>query len=66
MSQEQLCPQTFVEMVLALLEDRFLWLAITKEEQVSGADKINEPSRLHQTLIQRRSDTQSNKTKHSE
>lgn len=66
MTQEQPSPQTFVEMVLALLEDRFPWLASSEEEQVSGADTIDELSNLHQTLIQRRSDTQSDKGQRNE
>jgi len=66
MSQEQPCPQMCVEMVLILLEDRFPWLASAEEEQVSGADTIDELSDLHQTLIQRRSDTRSNKTDRNE
>jgi len=66
MTQEQPHPQTFVEMVLALLEDRFPWLASSEEEQVSGADTIDELSNLHQTLIQRRSDTQSVKGQRNE
>jgi len=49
-----------VEMVLILLEDRFPWLASTEEEQVSGADTIDELSSLHQTLIRKRSDAQRN------
>ncbi|MGC1360766.1 MAG: hypothetical protein WA419_16585 [Silvibacterium sp.] len=66
MTQEQPHPQTFVEMVLVLLEDRFPWLGSSEEEQVSGADTIDELSNLHQTLIQRRSDTQSDKGQRNE
>jgi hypothetical protein len=55
MAQEQREPQTFVEMVLILLEDRFPWLSSADEEQVSGADTIDELSRLYQTLILKRS-----------
>jgi hypothetical protein len=64
MTQEQ--PQTFVEMVLVLLEGRFPWLASTEEEQVSGADTIDELSNLHQTLIQQRSRTQNGMAERNE
>jgi hypothetical protein len=64
MTQEQ--PQTLVEMVLALLEDRFPWLASTEEEQVSGADTIDELSNLHQSLIQRLSRTQNGSAERNE
>jgi hypothetical protein len=33
-------PQTFVEMVLALLEDRFSWL--DKDEPASGAETVDQ------------------------
>lgn len=42
-------PQTFVEMVLTLLEDRFPWLG--SEEEVSGADTVQELSQLHNDLV---------------
>lgn len=41
-------PQTFVEMVLALLEDRFPWLG--KDEPASGAETVDQLSDLHETL----------------
>ena len=44
-------PQTFVEMVLTLLEDRFPWLG--SEEEVSGADTVQELSQLHGDLVKR-------------
>jgi len=66
MSQEQPGPQTFVEMVLALLEDRFPWLASAEEEQVRRADTIDELSDLHQPLIQPRSDSHSDKAVRNE
>jgi hypothetical protein len=43
-------PQTFVDRVLALLEDRFPWLDKEKDEQVSGADTVDELTKLHQNL----------------
>ncbi|HEY0308133.1 MAG TPA: hypothetical protein VGB94_08230 [Acidobacteriaceae bacterium] len=64
MTQEQSQPQTFVEMVLVLLEDRFPWLASAEAEHVSGADTIDELSSLHQTLIRKRSDAQRNTVAH--
>ena len=66
MSQEQPCPQSFVEMVLALLEDRFPWLTSAEEEQSSGGDTVDELWHLHKALTQRRSDTQSNTTERNE
>lgn len=44
-------PQTFVEMVLVLLEDRFPWLG--NDEGASGTDTVQELSDLHEELIQR-------------
>jgi hypothetical protein len=41
-------PQTFVEMVLALLEDRFPWLG--KAEPASGAEAVDQLTDLHDTL----------------
>jgi hypothetical protein len=52
-------PQTFVEMVLALLEDRFPWLG--SEDEVSGADIVQELSHLHGDLIRKLSQSRRNK-----
>jgi hypothetical protein len=41
-------PKTFVEMVLALLEDRFPWLG--KDEPASGAETVDQLNDLHDTL----------------
>ena len=41
-------PQTFVEMVLALLEDRFPWLG--KNIPASGSDTLDTLNDLHHTL----------------
>ena len=41
-------PQTFVEMVLALLEDRFPWLG--RNQPVSGAEAVDQLNDLHDTL----------------
>ncbi|MFC5862064.1 hypothetical protein ACFPT7_07150 [Acidicapsa dinghuensis] len=53
MSKDNPETPTFVEMVLALLEDRFPWLG-NENEAVSGADAIEELNHLHQDLIERR------------
>jgi hypothetical protein len=45
-------PQTFVEMVRVLLEDRFPWLG-KDEEEVSGADAVQDLSDLHEELVHR-------------
>jgi hypothetical protein len=47
-------PQTFVERVLALLEDRFPWLGSGQDEPVSGADTVNEIADLYKSLFQER------------
>ena len=41
-------PQTFVEMVLALLEDRFPWLGTNRD--ASGSETVDELNELHRTL----------------
>jgi hypothetical protein len=41
-------PRTFVEMVLALLEDRFPWLG--KNIPASGSDTVDTLNDLHHTL----------------
>ena len=47
--------QTFVEKVLALLEERFPWLGKEDDEQVSGADTVEELADLHRCLTEERS-----------
>ena len=47
--------RTFVENVLALLEERFPWLGKENGEQVSGADTVDELADLHRSLIEGRS-----------
>jgi len=44
----------FAEKVLALLEERFPWLAKEVDEQVSGADTADELTELHRCLIEER------------
>jgi len=46
--------QTFVEWVLALLEERFPWLGKENDEQVSGADTVDELTDLHRNLTEER------------
>ena len=46
--------RTFVENVLALLEERFPWLGKENDEQVSGADTVDELADLHRSLIEGR------------
>ena len=46
--------QTFVEWVLQLLEDRFPWLGKTTDEQISGADTVDQLTDLHRELKIRR------------
>jgi hypothetical protein len=41
-------PQTFVEMVLTLLEDRFPWLGTDRD--ASGSETVDELNELHRTL----------------
>jgi len=46
--------QTFVEWVVALLEERFPWLGKEDDEQVSGADTVDELTDLHRSLTEER------------
>jgi len=47
-------PQTFVDWVLALLEERFPWLGSGQDEPVGGADTVDEPADLYKSLIEQR------------
>ena len=47
-------PQTFVEWVLALLEERFPWLGSGQDEPVGGADTVDELAYLYKSLIEQR------------
>ena len=42
--------QTFVELVLALLEERFPWLGSGQDEPVGGADTVDELADLYKSL----------------
>ena len=46
--------QTFVEWVLALLEERFPWLGSGQDEPVGGADTVDELTDLYKSLIEQR------------
>jgi len=47
-------PQTFVEWVLALLEERFPWLGSGQDEPAGGADTVDELADLYKSLIEMR------------
>jgi hypothetical protein len=46
--------QTFVEGVLALLDERFPWLSSGRDEPVGGADTVDEVADLYKSLIEQR------------
>jgi hypothetical protein len=46
--------QTFVEFVLAFLEQRFPWLGSKQDEPVSGADVVDELTDLYHSLTEQR------------
>jgi hypothetical protein len=46
--------RTFFENVLALLEEKFPWLGKENDEQVSGADTVDELADLHRSLSEER------------
>ena len=54
MRKENRPPRTFVELVLQLLEDRFPWLGKATDEQISGADTVDQLTDLHRELKIRR------------
>ena len=54
MSNEDRRSRTFVEWVLALLEERFPWLGNDKDEPASGANTVDELADLHRSLIEQR------------
>ena len=47
-------PPTFIEWVLALLEERFPWLGSGRHEAVGGADTVDELADLYKSLIEQR------------
>jgi hypothetical protein len=54
MGAEEERPQTFVEWVLVLLEERFPWLGSGQDEPVGGADTVDEVADLFKSLIEQR------------
>ena len=54
MGAEDERPQTFVEWVLALLEERFPWLGSRQDEPVGGADTVDELADLYKSLVEQR------------
>ena len=54
MEPEEENRHTFVEIVLALLEERFPWLGSNEDEPVSGANAVDELTDLHRSLIKER------------
>ncbi len=54
MTKENHPPWSFAEWVLQLLEERFPWLGKTTDEQISGADTVDQLTDLHQELKSRR------------
>ena len=47
-------PQTFVEWILAVLEERFPWLGSGQDEPIGGADTVDELADLYKSLIEQR------------
>ena len=54
MRAEEARPQTFIEWVLVLLEERFPWLGSGQDEPVGGADTVDELADLYKWLIEQR------------
>jgi len=52
-TKENRPPRTFVGLVLQLLEERFPWLGKTTDEQISGADTVDQLTDLHRELKRR-------------
>ena len=57
MGAEEERPQTFVERILVLLEERFPWLGSGQDEPVGGADTVDELAGLYKSLIEQRDKT---------
>ena len=55
MADEVEDPRSFIEQVLALLDDRFPWLGSGEGEAVSGADTVDQLTDLYQSLRRQRS-----------
>jgi hypothetical protein len=54
MGAEEERPQTFIEWVLVLLEERFRWLGSEQDEPVGGADTVDELADLYKSLVEQR------------
>jgi hypothetical protein len=54
MGAENERPSTFIEWVLALLEERFPWLGSGQDEPVGGADTVDELAELYKSLSDQR------------
>ena len=54
MGAENERPPTFIEWVLALLEERFPWLGSGQDKPVGGADTVDEFADLYKSLIEQR------------
>jgi len=52
-TKENRPPRTFVEWILQLLEERFPWLGKTTDEQISGADTVDQLTDLRRELKRR-------------
>ena len=63
MTKENRPPRTFVEWMLQLLEDRFPWLGKATDEQISGADTVDQLTDLHRELKRRSRTNQRNSGK---
>ena len=50
MIQKNRPPQTFVEGMLQLLEERFPWLGKEEDNQIGGADTVDQLTDLHLEL----------------
>ena len=54
MGAEEERPQTFIEWVLVLLEERFPWLGSGQDEPAGGADTVDELADVYKLLIEQR------------
>jgi hypothetical protein len=52
MTPDDLSPVSFVDMVLALLESHFPWLATGSQTAVSGAETVDQLIKLHGLLLE--------------
>jgi hypothetical protein len=57
MTADEELPQSFIERVMALLEERFPWLGSKEDEPVSGAETVDELADLYKSLSEQRDET---------